>query len=80
MTPGIIKLQGHSTATASSTTSDQTVIGNANPKVTGGLNQQFTYKGFDASVFVNFVLGNDMYNANKIEFTTTRPTPSTATC
>jgi TonB-dependent starch-binding outer membrane protein SusC len=49
---------------------DQTVIGNANPKVVGGLNQQFTYKGFDASVFLNFVLGNDIYNANKIEFTT----------
>ncbi|WP_324672115.1 TonB-dependent receptor [Hymenobacter sp. GOD-10R] len=49
---------------------DRTVIGNANPKLTGGLNQQFTYKGFDASIFVNFVLGNDIYNANKLEFTT----------
>ena len=48
---------------------DQTVIGNANPKLTGGLNQQFTFKNFDASVFLNFVLGNDVYNANKIEFT-----------
>ena len=48
---------------------DKTVIGNANPKVIGGLNQQFTYKNFDASVFVNFVLGNNIYNANKIEFT-----------
>lgn len=52
---------------------DKTVIGNANPKVVGGLNQQFTYKGFDASVFVNFVLGNDVYNANKIEFTSNTP-------
>ncbi|MFD1874472.1 SusC/RagA family TonB-linked outer membrane protein [Hymenobacter bucti] len=50
-------------------TQDRTVIGNANPKFTGGLNQQFTYKGFDASVFVNFVYGNDVYNANKIDFT-----------
>lgn len=48
---------------------DLTVIGNANPKAVGGLNQQFTFKGFDASVFMNFVLGNDVYNANKIEFT-----------
>jgi TonB-linked SusC/RagA family outer membrane protein len=48
---------------------DQTVIGNANPKLVGGLNQQFAYKGFDASIFLNFVLGNDIYNANKIEFT-----------
>jgi TonB-linked SusC/RagA family outer membrane protein len=50
-------------------TNDRTVIGNANPKFTGGLNQQFTYKGFDASVFLNFVYGNDIYNANKIDFT-----------
>ncbi|UOG74519.1 TonB-dependent receptor [Hymenobacter tibetensis] len=49
---------------------DQVVIGNANPKMVGGLNQQFTYKSFDASIFLNFVLGNDVYNANKIEFTT----------
>ncbi|MBW3129392.1 MULTISPECIES: SusC/RagA family TonB-linked outer membrane protein [Hymenobacter] len=48
---------------------DRTVIGNANPKFTGGLNQQFSYKNFDASIFLNFVYGNDVYNANKIEFT-----------
>ncbi len=51
------------------TETDKTVIGNANPKMIGGLNPQFTYKGFDASIFVNLVLGNDIYNANKIEFT-----------
>lgn len=48
---------------------DKTIIGNANPKFTGGLNQQFKYKNFDLSVFVNFVYGNKVYNANKIEFT-----------
>ncbi|MCC3154818.1 TonB-dependent receptor [Hymenobacter sp. BT770] len=60
------------------TDADKTVIGNANPKLTGGLNQQFTYKGFDASVFLNFVLGNDIYNANKIEFTTSTANTSYA--
>ncbi|MGI4870940.1 MAG: SusC/RagA family TonB-linked outer membrane protein [Janthinobacterium lividum] len=50
--------------------SDRTVIGNANPKFTGGFNQQFTYKSFDASVFVNFVYGNQIWNDNKIEYTT----------
>jgi TonB-linked SusC/RagA family outer membrane protein len=49
---------------------DRTVIGNANPKFTGGLNQQFSYKNFDASLFLNWSYGNDIYNANKIEFTT----------
>jgi TonB-linked SusC/RagA family outer membrane protein len=60
------------------TESDKTVIGNSNPKMVGGLNQQFTYKGFDASVFLNFVLGNDIYNANKIEFTTSTANTSYA--
>jgi TonB-dependent starch-binding outer membrane protein SusC len=48
---------------------DRTVIGNANPKFIGGWNNQFAYKNFDLSVFVNWVVGNDVYNANKIEFT-----------
>lgn len=48
---------------------DRTIIGNANPKFSGGLNQQFRYKQFDMSVFLNFVYGNNIMNANKIEFT-----------
>jgi hypothetical protein len=60
------------------TEADKTIIGNSNPKMIGGLNQQFTYKGFDASVFLNFVLGNDIYNANKIEFTTSTANTSYA--
>jgi len=48
---------------------DKTIIGNATPKFSGGLNQTFTYKNWDASIFVNFSYGNDVYNANKIEFT-----------
>ncbi len=48
---------------------DRTIIGRATPKLTGGLNQQFNYKGFDLSVFVNFSYGNDILNANKLEFT-----------
>lgn len=48
---------------------DRTIIGNPTPKFTGGLNQQFTYKNWDMSIFMNFSYGNDVYNANKIEFT-----------
>lgn len=48
---------------------DRTMIGDPTPKFTGGLNQQFTYKQWDFSLFVNFSYGNDVYNANKIEFT-----------
>jgi TonB-linked SusC/RagA family outer membrane protein len=50
------------------TDADRRIIGNANPKFFGGLNQQFTYKNFDLSVFLNFQAGNDVYNANKLEF------------
>jgi len=48
---------------------DRTFIGNPTPKFTGGLNNQFTYKNWDMSVFVNFVYGNSIYNANKVELT-----------
>ena len=48
---------------------DRKIIGNANPKFTGGWSNQFTYKNFDLTVFVNFVVGNDIYNANKLEWT-----------
>lgn len=48
---------------------DRTIIGNPTPKFTGGWNNQFTYKQWDLSVFFNFSYGNDIYNANKIEFT-----------
>jgi len=67
--PGMLKwkdLDGDGAITADK---DRTVIGNANPKFIGGWNNQFTYKGFDASIFVNFVVGNDVYNANKLEWT-----------
>lgn len=47
---------------------DRRIIGNPNAMYTGGVNQQFTYKQWDASLFVNFTNGNDIYNANKIEF------------
>jgi TonB-linked SusC/RagA family outer membrane protein len=67
--PGMLKwkdLNGDGVITSDG---DRTVIGNANAKFTGGWNNSFSYKGFDMSVFVNFVYGNDVYNANKIEWT-----------
>lgn len=66
--PGMLKwkdLNGDGTITPD----DRTVIGNANPRFTGGWSNQFTYGNFDMSLFVNFVVGNDVYNANKIEWT-----------
>jgi len=43
---------------------DRTIIGNANPKFIGGINNTFNYKGFDLTVFLNFTYGNNIYNAN----------------
>ncbi|HMP87030.1 MAG TPA: SusC/RagA family TonB-linked outer membrane protein, partial [Lacibacter sp.] len=48
---------------------DRSIVGVAQPKVFGGLNQMFSYKNFDMSIFINYQFGNDVYNANKLEFT-----------
>ncbi|WP_443937491.1 SusC/RagA family TonB-linked outer membrane protein [Pedobacter sp. MW01-1-1] len=48
---------------------DRTVLGVAQPKMEGGFNNQFAYKNFDFTVFMNFSVGSKVYNANKIEFT-----------
>ena len=38
-------------------------IGNGTPTCIGGFGNTFTFKGFDANIFMNFALGNDIYNA-----------------
>lgn len=53
------------------TEDDKTVIGHAYPKFYGGLNNNFTYKGFDLSVFFTFSYGNDVFNATKLTNTKT---------
>lgn len=49
---------------------DMTDLGNAQPKFYGGFNQTFRYKNWDMSVMFNFSVGNKVYNANKIEYST----------
>lgn len=51
---------------------DKTVIGNTQPKLVGGFNISAFWKGFDFNANFNFVYGNQIYNANKIEFTSSR--------
>ncbi|MBL7817767.1 MAG: TonB-dependent receptor [Saprospiraceae bacterium] len=67
--PGSLKIKDINGDGLITTDGDRTVIGNATPNYIGGWNNQFMYKGFDLSVFVNFVVGNDIYNANNIEWT-----------
>jgi len=49
-------------------TDDRTVIGKAQPKFTGGFNNTFTYKGFDLTVFMNFTVGNKIFNMSTQRF------------
>ncbi len=45
---------------------DRTYIGNPNPDFIFALNNTFSYKGFDLTIFLQGVYGNDIYNANRI--------------
>jgi len=56
--------------------SDQTIIGNANPKNTGGFVVNANAYGFDLSAAFNWSYGNDVYNANKIEFSSATSNPN----
>lgn len=69
--PGSLKLRDL-TGDGLVTIADGTVIGNANPKHTGGFTVEGYFYGFDLSALFNWSYGNDIYNANKIEYTTSR--------
>ncbi|SFD84530.1 SusC/RagA family TonB-linked outer membrane protein [Flavobacterium phragmitis] len=49
---------------------DKTIIGNYNPKSTGGFVINGNAYGFDLMAAFNWSIGNDVYNADKIEFST----------
>ncbi len=66
--PGTIKFKDLNGDGIVDLNNDRKIIGNANPKFFGGLNQQFVYKNFDMSIFLNFQYGNDIVNDNKLEF------------
>jgi len=47
-------------------TSDQKVIGNANPKFIYGFTNDFSYKNWSLTLFIQGVQGNDILNATRI--------------
>lgn len=51
---------------------DKVIIGNAQPLGVGGFNLSGYLYGFDFSANFNYVFGNKIYNANKIEFNHSR--------
>jgi hypothetical protein len=69
--PGSMKLKNLSGDGTAVTSEDREIIGDANPKHTGGFTINGRYKGFDLTAAFNWSYGNDIYNANKIEFTQT---------
>lgn len=48
---------------------DRTVIGNANPLVYGGINNSFSFRGFDLSIFFTYSIGAEVLNATKLNNT-----------
>lgn len=50
------------------TDADRTVIGNGQPKHTGGFNNNFVYKNWDLNIFLQWSYGNDVLNANRMIF------------
>jgi TonB-linked SusC/RagA family outer membrane protein len=54
------------------TVADRKVIGNASPDFTGGFSLNGYLYGFDFGANFNFMIGNQVYNANKVEFTSSR--------
>ncbi|WP_238387599.1 SusC/RagA family TonB-linked outer membrane protein, partial [Pararcticibacter amylolyticus] len=70
--PGSLKLKDVSdNGNSNITDADIGVIGNVNPKHTGGFSLTSRIFSFDLGAYFNWSYGNDVYNANKIEYTST---------
>ncbi|HOK26501.1 MAG TPA: TonB-dependent receptor [Bacteroidales bacterium] len=57
------------------TVSDYTYIGNAQPKLTYGIDNSFSYKNFELTFFWRGVYGNDVLNFSKMSYATTQWLP-----
>ncbi len=66
--PGAMKLKD-TNGDGVITEADRVQIGNTNPTHFGSFSFTTSYKGFDANVNFNWVYGNSIYNAGKIEMT-----------
>lgn len=69
--PGSMKLKDLTGEDGKVNIEDREIIGDANPTHTGGFTINGRLYGFDLSANFNWSVGNDIYNANKIEFTQT---------
>ena len=53
------------TKVSSLSTADKIILGQTNPKIFGGFQNTFTYKGFDLDVFLRYSFGNKIMNATR---------------
>jgi TonB-linked SusC/RagA family outer membrane protein len=61
------------------TAADKKIIGNAEADYTGGLTNRFTFGNFDLSVFLQWSVGNEIYNINRALLTSTAGTANQLT-
>lgn len=61
---GEVKYRNFDSDPTSISIGDRVIIGNTNPDYTFGFTNNFKYKNFDLSVFINGVQGNDVVNMN----------------
>lgn len=71
--PGMMKIKNMVGETNAITIDDRTIIGDANPLHTGGFTLNAFLHGFDLTAVLNWSYGNDVYNANKVEYTQSTP-------
>lgn len=64
--PGSMKLKDLNGDGKISETDDRTIIGKTQPKFQGGFGLNAHYKWFDFAANFNFVVGNDVYNMDKM--------------
>lgn len=69
--PGSMKLRNMTEGDNIVNIDDRVKIGDANPLHTGGFTINGHAYGFDMSAAFNWSYGNDIYNANKVEYTST---------
>ncbi|MBI9057337.1 MAG: TonB-dependent receptor [Labilibaculum sp.] len=58
---------------------DRTIIGDPNPDFIYGINNTFSYKGFDLNIFMQGSQGNDMYSFTLMELETLRGVANSTT-
>lgn len=49
---------------------DREILGDANPDFFGGLANNFSYKGFELNIFLQYNYGNEIFNMNAVELET----------